>query len=150
MQSLAQLELVEQKGIAEDRRYFGRVSRGRPSKRQVTVIEREQISEHAATLGVQSFAPGAVRSNIEIEGLALVPWIGRSVRVGSAVLEFVEPRIPCHKMDALAPGLRALMENGGQGVIARVAVSGIVRVGDEISVIEGPESPASGTGRALP
>jgi MOSC domain-containing protein YiiM len=150
MRSLAQLELVEQKGIAEDRRYFGRFSHGRPSKRQVTVIEREEIGEHAAALGVESFAPGVVRSNIETEGIALIPWLGRRVRAGSAVLEFVEPRTPCHKMDELAQGLRELMENGRQGVIARVAVSGIVRVGDEISVIEELESPVFGSERALP
>lgn len=143
MRSLPQLELVEQKGIAEDRRYFGRITNGRPGKRQVTLIEREQIAEHAAVLGVQTFAPGAVRSNVEVEGVALVPWVGCRVQVGAAVLEFVEPRTPCHKMDALAQGLRALMENGRQGVIARVAASGLVRVGDEVRVIAPSESPAS-------
>lgn len=145
MHSLPQLELVAQKGIVEDRRYFGRGSQGKPSKRQVTLIEREEIAEHAAVLGVPSFAPGVVRSNIEIEGAALVPWIGRQVRVGTAVLEFVEPRTPCHKMDEIAAGLKALMENGRQGVIARVAVSGIVRVGDAVSVMEPSESPVSGS-----
>src|SRR5256885_7561570 len=48
-------------------RYFGRVSRnsGKPSRRQLSLIEREQIAEHAAPLGLETIAPGAVRANIE-------------------------------------------------------------------------------------
>jgi MOSC domain-containing protein YiiM len=127
------LELVAEQGIKEDRRYFGRVnSAGRPSRRQVTLIEREQIAEHAAALGLESIAPGAVRSNIETTGIDLQALMGREVQVGGARLRFYEPRKPCAKMDAICQGLRELMEKNRQGALAEVVQSGVVRVGDPI------------------
>lgn len=126
-----EFNLVAEKGIAENKRYFGRVNYGKPSKRQVTLIEREIIVQHAAALGAD-FDPGQVRSNIETTGIDLIALIGQQVQIGEAILLFVEPRTPCHKMDTLAPGLRELMENARQGVIARVVKNGRVRTGDSI------------------
>src|ERR1051326_5038522 len=82
MRSVEQIEVVAQKGILGNPRKFGAVSRstGRPSPRQVSLIEREQIAEHAATLGVEAIPPGAVRSNIETTGVNLIELIGREVR----------------------------------------------------------------------
>lgn len=136
MIALAELDLEAGLGIVQDKRYFARrSSSASPRKRQVTLIECEQIREHAEALGVHVFAPGAVRSNIETEGLRLVPLAGRQVKIGSAVLLIGDPRDPCQKMDQLAPGLRALMDHGKQGVLAQVIASGKVRVGDEITVL---------------
>jgi MOSC domain-containing protein YiiM len=132
----AEFNLVAEKGIREDKRYFARRNRqGNPSKRQVTLIEREILQTHAAALGLADFDPGQVRSNIETSGIDLTSLIGSEVQVGEAILQFVERRTPCHKMDALAPGLRAIMENGRQGVIAVVVKSGRVRPGDLIAPI---------------
>jgi MOSC domain-containing protein YiiM len=134
LQTVEVFHLVVDKGIEEDPRYFERrhQASGRPNPRQVSLIEREQIAEHAATLGLQSIVPGAVRSNIETTGLSLPLLIGRDVEVGEAVLFFYEARQPCRKMDLICPGLRELMANGRQGVMAKVVQSGIVRVGDII------------------
>jgi MOSC domain-containing protein YiiM len=126
-----EFNLVAEKGITEDKRYFGRVNYGKPAKRQVTLVEREVIDRHAAALGAD-FDPGQVRSNIETTGIDLIALIGQQVQIGEAILLFVEPRTPCHKMDALASGLRELMENSRQGVIARVLKGGRVRPGDPI------------------
>src|SRR5262245_61709370 len=117
LRAVEQIEVVEQKGIHGNPRKFGVISRstGQPSKRQVTLIEREQISEHAATLGLQTIPPGAVRSNIETLGVNLIALIGKEVRVGEATLLFYEARTPCEKMDAICEGLRALMEDNRQG-----------------------------------
>jgi MOSC domain-containing protein YiiM len=132
-----EFNLVAEKGITEDKRYFGRVNYGKPAKRQVSLIEREVIEKHAAALGTD-FDGGEVRSNIETTGIDLIALIGEHVQVGEAVLLFVEPRTPCHKMDALAPGLREMMENSRQGVIARVVKDGKVRPGDAISLTTQP------------
>jgi MOSC domain-containing protein YiiM len=132
MITFSEIDVVTEKGIVQNKRYFGRISHGRPGKRQVTLIEREQIAEHAAVLGLKSIPPGIVRSNIETEGINLIDLIGHRVQIGTATLEFVEPRTPCSKMDDIAPGLRELMDDKRQGVIARVITSGTVRVGDEI------------------
>src|SRR5712691_3321328 len=76
------IELIEGKGIEGNPRYFGRVSKGtgKPNRRQVTLIEREQIAEHAATLGLKSIPSGAVRSNIETSGIDLISLVGREVQ----------------------------------------------------------------------
>src|SRR5438477_3939129 len=138
MLAVGQITLVEGKGIVEDVRYFDRKNReGKPRKRQVTLIEREQISEHAAVLGVPGIAPGKVRSNIETDGISLTDCIGKQLEIGEAVLLIYEPRTPCAQMDAVAPGLRELMKNNRQGVLAQVIRSGMVRVGDMIHVFPG-------------
>lgn len=129
--------LVAQKGIQEDVRYFGRVSRvtRQPSRRQLTLIEREQIAEHAAVLGLPVLPPGVVRSNIETTGIDLVTLIGRQVEIGTALVHFYELRQPCQQMDDIAPGLRQMMKDR-QGVLAEVLRSGVVRVGNTLRVVE--------------
>ncbi len=134
LQSVETVELVAGRGIQSDARYFGRLSRdtGQPTRRQVTLIEREQISEHAAALSLPSIPPGAVRSNIETTGINLISLLGREVEIGGAVLLPYAPRDPCAKMDALCQGLRALMMNNRQGVLAEVLRSGTIHIGDPI------------------
>ena len=135
-QSVESIEVVEAKGIAGDARFFGRLSRssGQPTRRQVTLIEREQIAEHATALGLPSITPGAVRSNIETTGINLIALLGHEVEIGEAVLRLYEPREPCPKMDAVCQGLRARMMDQRQGVMAEVIRSGTVRVGDRIMI----------------
>jgi MOSC domain-containing protein YiiM len=138
LQSAEAIKVAVGKGIVGEPRYFGRLSRttGEPSRRQVSLIEREQIAEHAIALGLEAIAPGAVRSNIETQGIALVPLVGRQIQIGSAVLSVCAPRDPCAKMDAICQGLRALMLNNRQGVLAEVVRSGVIRRGDAITVLE--------------
>jgi len=137
---VSSFEVVMEKGILGNGRYFGRTSRstGTPSRRQVTLIERERIAEHAAALGLKSIPPGMVRSNIETTGIDLASLLGRRVAIGSAILHFYELRDPCNKMDAICRGLRELMLNGRQGVLAEVVQSGLISVGDAIKVTEEP------------
>jgi MOSC domain-containing protein YiiM len=139
MRGVDEFELVEQKGIRGNPRKFGAISRstGQPSKRQVSLIEREQIGEHAAALGLEVIAPGAVRSNIETHGIDLVTLVGRHIEIGEAVLFLYEPRTPCEKMDRICQGLRALMDNSKQGVLAQVIRGGTIRIGDTIAAVPG-------------
>lgn len=138
LSSVDSVEFVAEAGLRGDQRYFGRKSRstGGPSKRQVTLIERETLARHAAALGIPPLAPGIARSNIETSGIDLSTTIGHRLRVGTAVLQVVEPRTPCEKMDAIAPGLRTLMEAPNQGIIARVLESGHARIGDPIVLLD--------------
>jgi MOSC domain-containing protein YiiM len=134
LQPVHAVEILAGRGIQGDTRYFGRLSHdtGQPTRRQVSLIEREQIAAHAAALGLPFISPGAVRSNIETTGADLVALLGREVEIGDAVLLFYAPRDPCAKMDAICQGLRALMMNSRQGVLAEVLRSGTIRVGDPI------------------
>lgn len=139
------IDVVAHKGIAGEPRYFDRASRnaGKSSRRQVTLIEREQIAEHAAVLGLQSISPGAVRSNIETLGINLVALIGKQIQVGGAILYVYEARTPCAKMDAICSGLRSLMENSRQGVLAEVLKSGCIQINDPIRIAETPLNAAA-------
>src|SRR6266571_3650531 len=136
LQAVEVIDVIEGKGILDEPRYFGRLSRktGQPSKRQLTLIEREQISQHAEALGLASIPAGAVRSNIETLGISLVALIGSEIEIGEAVLLLYAPRDPCSKMDAICQGLRELMTENRQGVLATVVRSGRIRVGDSIKV----------------
>ena len=137
LQSTAGVQLIAGKGIEGDTRYFGRLSRstGQPTSRQVTLMEREQIADHAVALGMDSIAPGLVRANIETTGIDLVSLVGQEVEIGETVLFLNAPRDPCEKMDAICQGLRERMLPNRQGVVAEVRRSGKVRVGDEIRVV---------------
>jgi len=136
LQSVEVIEVIEARGILDEPRYFGRLSRktGQLSKRQVTLIEREQIGQHAGALGLSSIPPGAVRSNIETLGINLVALIGFEIEIGEAVLSLYAPRDPCSKMDAICQGLRELMTENRQGVLATVVQSGKIRIGDLVKV----------------
>ena len=139
MLTLDRIDVEADCGIVQDTRYFRRPSPlGRPSKRQITLIEREQIAEHARSLARRLFAPGAVRSNIETEGIRLAALVGAVLQVGNAQILVTGPRDPCEKMDAIAPGLRRLMNYGKQGVLGRVLKSGTIRVGDNITILSEP------------
>jgi MOSC domain-containing protein YiiM len=137
LKSVEEIQVMADKGILGEPRYFERLSRhsGKPSRRQLSLIEREQIAEHAATLGLETIPPGIVRSNIETLGINLVGLIGKEVRIGEAVVRFYQPRTPCAQMDAICSGLRELMKNSRQGVMAEVVKSGRIRVGDTVAAL---------------
>ncbi len=133
-QNVEAIELVTNTGIIGDNRYYGRISSktGANTRRQVSLMEREQIAEHAASLGLETILPGAVRANIETFGIDLIKLIGQEVEIGDAILRFYEPRDPCNKMDAICQGLRELMLNNRQGVMAEILKSGKISVGDSV------------------
>ena len=137
LQAVESFQVVVGRGVLGDNRYFGRLSRdsGQPTRRQVTLIEREQIAEHATALGLANIPPGAVRANIETTGLSLIALLGREVEIGEARLSFYAPRDPCAKMDAICQGLRERMLDRRQGVLAQVTQSGQIRIGDPIRLV---------------
>jgi len=66
----------------------------------------------------------------------LVALVGCQIEIGDAILLLYAPRDPCEKMDSVCQGLRELMLNHRQGVLAQVVRSGKVRVGDQIRAID--------------
>jgi MOSC domain-containing protein YiiM len=83
---------------------------------------------------LESIPPGAVRSNIETTGVNLVSLLGKEIEMGEVILLLYAPRDPCAKMDAICHGLRELMMNNRQGVLAQVIRSGKIQIGDQIRV----------------
>jgi MOSC domain-containing protein YiiM len=142
LQSVDAIEVITGKGISGDTRYFERRNQttGEASRRHISLIEREQVAEHAAALGLEKIRPGAVRANIETTGINLVTLVGKHVEVGEALLHFYEPRTGCKKMDAVCTGLRELTANNRLGVMAEIVRSGKIRVGDSIQPAPTPSS----------
>lgn len=136
MTDTSDIEVVAGKGILGEPRYFERKRRtGEPSRRHVTLIEREIVAQHAKALHA-NITPGLVKSNIETTGVDLIALIGKKVQIGDAILNFYEPRLPCDQMDRIIPGLRLLMCDKRQGVIAEIVKSGHIKVGDGLRIVQ--------------
>jgi MOSC domain-containing protein YiiM len=102
---------------------------GRGKKRQVLFAS----AEHLRSVGVE---PGQIRENLTVEGADVQRWpIGQRVRVGAeAEFEITEVCEPCHKMDALRPGLRAELDDK-RGMLARVVRGGSISAGDDVTLL---------------
>ncbi len=88
--------------------------------------------EHLDALDVQ---PGAIRENVTVAGADVQSWpVGQQVKVGEALLEITMVCDPCHRMDELRPGLRALLD-GKRGMLAQVVEDGEIALGDEIELV---------------
>jgi len=74
-----------------------------------------------------------VRANIETSDINLAALVGQQIQIGEAVLFIDAPRDPCAKMDAICQGLRDLMMDNRQGVLAQVIRSGRIKIGDPIT-----------------
>jgi MOSC domain-containing protein YiiM len=137
MTSVESMTLVADKGIVGNVRYFGILDRrGNANKNHVSLFEREQIAEHAASVGLDTIAPGLTLSNVETRGVDLLDLVGFDVRVGATVvLRFYKARVPCTRMDEIAYGLFRLMRYK-QGVLAEVIVGDEIKVGDTLCLVE--------------
>jgi MOSC domain-containing protein YiiM len=86
---------------------------------------------------------GQFGENLTTEGIEVNDaLVGERWRIGTAVLEVSEPRVPCWRLgvrmnDPLFP--RRFSEALRPGAYLRIVVEGEVRAGDEIRVIERPD-----------
>lgn len=100
----------------------------RPPRRDVLLVSRE----HLDAVGVE---PGAIRENVTVDGADIQAWrIGQRVQVGGAVLEITMVCEPCHRMDELRDGLRALLEDR-RGMLAHVVEGGEIGLGDPVELL---------------
>lgn len=103
-------------------------------KRQVTLIQAEDLAAIAAYLGRVQVDPGLLRRNIVTERINLRALKDKRFRVGSAILEYSGPCHPCSRMEENlgTGGFNAVRGHGG--ITARVIQSGQIRAGDEVVV----------------
>ncbi len=138
--SRAPIELVEQVEVTVEGGIHGDfrgAMRGKPYKRQVTLIERcdwaAAMAEVGHTIGWQER-----RANLLVDGFDLPQTAGVRVRIGAeVVLEITRECDPCERMEALAEGLRAAMTPDWRGGACAMVISGgRIAVGDEIRMEE--------------
>jgi hypothetical protein len=132
MLAMPSLELVEHRGIRQDRRFF------RPSnparKRQVSLIDEGTIARHEAVFGTINRA--WIKSQVILEGDIHLPHLLGAVLTFEcgAAIELTIAREPCYAMDLIAKGLQEAMKDGEQGALGRVIRSGRIAVGDRVTI----------------
>ena len=111
-------------------------SKGKPHKRQVTLIEAGDWAAAQAELG-HNLPWQERRANLLVDGLDLPQRAGVRIRVGTALLETTVETEPCHRMDALIDGLRAaLTPDWRGGCCAKVVEEGTIAIGDDVRIEE--------------
>jgi MOSC domain-containing protein YiiM len=127
MQELDSAEVTTETGVAND-------FRGRPGKRQVTVLAAEAWGRACADVGRE--LPWVTRrANLLVEGVELPQTAGAVIVIGDLRLEVVLETDPCSRMDEQCPGLReALVPDWRGGVCCRVLSSGRIAIGDEVRI----------------
>lgn len=119
-------------GIAGD---FRGGARGKPYRRQVSLIERRDWDAAMAELGC-TLPWWERRANLLVDDLDLPQRRGARLRIGrDVVLEVMTETDPCDRMESVAKGLRdALTPDWRGGVCAMVVAGGEIAVGDMIGV----------------
>jgi MOSC domain-containing protein YiiM len=133
MEAIAQAHVTFAGGIAGD--YRGAM-KGKPYKRQVTLLERDDWQAAMAEVG-HTIDWIERRSNLLVDGLDLPQVAGVKLRIGAdVILEVTRETDPCERMEALAEGLKAaLLPDWRGGACARVVAEGHIKIGDTIEVI---------------
>ena len=104
--------------------------------RQVTLIQQEDLAAVGSYLGGKTIDPGLTRRNIVVSGINLLSLKGRRFRIGNALLEYSGECHPCSRMEEnLGEGGYNAMRGHG-GITAKIIESGVIREGDEVSVLQ--------------
>ena len=129
MQTLDAAFISFDKGVESD-------FRGKPSKRQVTVISKKAWQEANAQLKID--LPWTTRrANLLLDGLDLENTSGRTITIGDVQLLITQETDPCHRMEEAAEGLLdALKPKWRGGVCCRVISEGKVEIGDDVILSE--------------
>ena len=137
MEVLDHVHVTREGGLAGD--FRGAIRPGGKDRRQVSMIAADKwlavIEELGTVVEWQER-----RANLLLDGIELPQRAGAVIRIGADVrLEITCECDPCSRMDAIVPGLKAvLMPDWRGGALARVLDGGNIRVGDLVS-IEGEE-----------
>jgi ferredoxin-NADP reductase/MOSC domain-containing protein YiiM/predicted pyridoxine 5'-phosphate oxidase superfamily flavin-nucleotide-binding protein len=107
--------------------------------RAVYVYSFENYAYWADELGRDDFAPGQFGENFTVEGMLEDDiQVGDQFRVGSALVEVSQPRVPCYKL-AIKMGMEGFqnrfMASGRMGFYFRVQEAGEVGAGDSIELV---------------
>lgn len=109
---------------------------GRSGNRQVTLIQYEHIRVVESILG-KEIDPSWLRRNLVIKGINLNALKDQRVLIGEhVVLEITGLCHPCSRMEENlgSGGYQAMRGHGG--ITARVVHDGLIKIGDQVKMIE--------------
>jgi MOSC domain-containing protein YiiM len=114
------------------------------AKKAVYLYPSEHYAYWAAELPGKELSPGVFGENLTTAGLMEeTTRIGDRFRVGSAVLEVTQPRMPCYKLGIRferADMVKRFWQSGRSGIYFSVVEEGDVAAGDAIEWLSaGPE-----------
>ncbi len=102
--------------------------------RQVTLIQAEHLQVVAGMLGLSKILPEFTRRNIVVRDINLLSLKGKRFNIGTAILEYSGECHPCSRMEKnLGSGAYNAMRGHG-GITAKVVASGVIKVGDFVTV----------------
>ncbi len=128
MHELNAAEVTVAKGVASD-------FRGKPSKRQVTLLSSEQWQQ--ACNAVNKQLPWTVRrANLLVSGVEFSQAdVGKLICIGDVRLRVQCETDPCSRMDEQHQGLyAALLPKWRGGICCEVLQSGQIAIGDEVII----------------
>jgi MOSC domain-containing protein YiiM len=133
MRVVPSVEAIEGRGLAGDRTAERARRASAHSARQVTFIQAEHLTAIGALLG-QEIDPALTRRNIVVAGVNLLSLKGHVFSIGGARFEMTGDCHPCTAMEtALGLGGYNAMRGMG-GITAIVLETGLVSVGDALTV----------------
>ena len=127
MQELPQAAVTLSGGVADD-------VRGRPGRRQVTVLSLEAWQAACREAGRPGLRWTARRANLLVTGVDLAA--AGTLGIGSVELEVTGETAPCERMDEACRGLRAALTPAWRGgVTCRVRKPGILAPGAPVAAL---------------
>ncbi|MGL4632211.1 MAG: MOSC domain-containing protein [Leadbetterella sp.] len=122
--------LAEIGGLQNDRSNKGLAT----SKRQVTLIQKEDLEAVASFLNLDSVSPQQTRRNIVVSGINLNALKGKPFKIGEAELFMTNYCYPCSKMEKRLGkgGFNAMRGRGG--ITCAVITPGKISIGDSIII----------------
>lgn len=111
-------------------------ARGKPGKRQITLLSQEQWLQTCQTIGAD--LPWTYRrANLLVSGMLFdANYVGKQIKIGSLVLLVCGETDPCYKMDKQFLGLKsALAPDWRGGVCCQVIADGRINIHDKIRLI---------------
>jgi MOSC domain-containing protein YiiM len=128
MQQLSYAAVSCATGIADD-------YRGKPSKRQVTVLSYDSWMTVCERHG-EDLSWLIRRANLLIAGLVFNEnHLGGIITIGNSLLEITGECDPCHRMDEQVMGLQTLLSPPFMGgVCCRVIKGGSIGIGDTVTI----------------
>lgn len=128
MELLEQADITGESGVADD-------FRGRPGKRQVTLISARAWDAACRDLG-RELPWTTRRSNLLVEDMDLPQRTGDVIAIGDVRLEVTMEVDPCSRMEEQCEGLKdALSPEWRGGVACTVLAGGQVALGDEVRIL---------------
>jgi MOSC domain-containing protein YiiM len=137
MESLRVARLIAGEGIEGDRYCTGRgfYSHKPESSRQVTLFEEETLHALARDHRIE-LRPEEHRRNITVRGVPLNHLVGKTFRLGAAVLYGGRLNRPCRYLDdLLGKSVYRLLLNRS-GLNCEIRIGGVVRPGDPVRPLE--------------